>query len=444
MDLKGKTVSVIGMAKTGISTANFLQKQGARVVLQDKKSEESLRDISKQLLPGIKKLFGTSEPAPESDLIILSPGMDIHSPELKEARARKKMIISELELASQMTSTQIIAITGTNGKSTTTTLIGAILESAGKDIRVGGNIGIPFVSLLEEPPEDYLVIEVSSFQLEGTHLFHPRVSLILNITPDHLDRHSTIEHYAQIKRKIAENQEAQDFLILNKDDEWVNNISEGLKATKLYFSTQHKVKTGGYLKNESIMVNLDGKEKFICKIDNLQISLKWQLENVLAAVTAAVAIGINTHDIKKALESFSGLEHRLEWVRNLNGVEYINDSKGTNIGAVEKSLRCMSHPVTLIMGGQDKGADFSPLKNLIQKKVKLLILIGNAKEKIKNEFASSTRCEEADSLETAVEKAYSMTNSGEVVLLSPGCASFDMFKDFAERGTKFKDFVKKL
>ncbi len=444
MDLKGKTVSVIGMAKTGISTANFLQKQGARVVLQDNKPEESLRGVSEQLLPGIKKLFGSSKPVSEADLIILSPGMDIQSPELKEARLKKKMIISELELASQMTSTPIIAITGTNGKSTTTTLIGEILETAGKNIRVGGNIGVPFVSLVEDAPKDYLVIEVSSFQLEGAKLFHPKISLILNITPDHLDRHSTIENYAQTKRKIAENQGTQDYLILNKDDAWVKKISEGLPAKKLYFSAQQKVDAGGFIKDESIMIHRDGRAKFICKIDNLKKSLQWQLENVLAAVTAADAMGIKTKDIEKALQSFSGLEHRLEWVRNINGVEYINDSKGTNTGAVEKSLKCMCYPVILIMGGQDKGADFSSLKSLIKEKVKLLLLIGEAKEKIKSELAGSTQCEEAGSLESAVEKAYSSAQSGDAVLLSPGCASFDMFQNFAERGTRFKEIVKKL
>jgi UDP-N-acetylmuramoylalanine--D-glutamate ligase len=441
---KNKNISIIGMARSGIAAANFLAEQGARVTLLDGKSKEALSDVLKQLASGVSTVFQSSSPLPDADLVILSPGVDIHSPDLKSARASGTEIISELELAYRMSETPIIAITGTNGKSTTTSLIGHLLDQGGKDVQIGGNIGVPFISLIKDQARDYMVLEISSFQLEGAVQFHPHISVILNITPDHLDRHKTIEHYAELKERIAAKQTQDDILVLNHDDPWVHRVAAGKLSRKWYFSMSEPVEQGCYLSGDRVLFKDGEKEETICRISELHQAMQWQVENILPSVLVARLAGIATASIARTLREFKGLEHRLEWVRSLNGVDFINDSKGTNIGALEKSLNSFDRPVVLIAGGQDKGGDFQSLKPLFKKKVKHMVLIGEARPKIQTVLNGSFGYESADDMETAVRQAYAQTQPGDVVLLSPACASFDMFRDYEDRGRQFKGCVQSL
>ena len=432
------------MARSGIAAANFLVEQGAHVTLLDGKPQEALSGMLEQLAPEVNTIFHSSEPLPNADLLILSPGVDIHSPDLNSAHASGIEIISELELAYRISETPIIAITGTNGKSTTTSLIGHLLDQGDKDVRVGGNIGVPFISLVKDQPKDYMVLEISSFQLEGVMQFHPHISVILNITPDHLDRHKTIERYAELKEKIAANQTNNDVLILNHDDPWVHRIAAGKRSQKWYFSMSKPVERGCYLNGDNVLFKDGEKEETICRISELHQAMQWQVENILPSVVVARLTGINATSITKTLREFKGLEHRLEWVRSLNDVDFINDSKGTNIGALEKSLNSFDRPVVLIAGGQDKSGDFQSLKPLFKKKVKYMVLIGEARPKIQAVLNGSFGYESADDMETAVRRAYAQTQPGDVVLLSPACASFDMFRDYMDRGRQFKECVQSL
>jgi UDP-N-acetylmuramoylalanine--D-glutamate ligase len=441
---KDKNISIIGMARSGIAAANFLAERGAYVTLLDGKSKEVLGDALEQLAPAVNTVFQSSKPLPDADLVILSPGVDIDSPDLNSARESGTKIISELELAYRVSETPIIAITGTNGKSTTTSLIGHLLEQGGKDVRVGGNIGVPFISLVNDQPKDYMVLEISSFQLEGAVEFHPHISVLLNITPDHLDRHKTIERYAELKERIAAHQTSDDVLVLNHDDPWVHRVAAGKRSQKWYFSMAEPVERGCFLNGDHILFKDGGKEETICRIGELHQALQWQVENILPSALVAHLVGIDATSIAKTLREFKGLEHRLEWVRSLNGVDFINDSKGTNIGALEKSLNSFDRPVVLIAGGQDKGGDFQSLKPLFKKKVRHMVLIGEAQPKIQAVLNGSFGYESADDMETAVRRAYAQAQPGDVVLLSPACASFDMFRDYADRGQQFKGCVQSL
>lgn len=444
MEVKNKKIRVVGMARSGIAAANFLFERGAHVSICDQKSGAELSGQAGQLRPGIQTVFETTAPAPDSNLVVLSPGVDINSPALASAKERGVEIISELELAFRFNDAPVIAVTGTNGKTATTTLIGEILQNAGKDIAVGGNIGTPFISLVDGDEKKWMVLEVSSFQLEAIDTFHPRIALILNISPDHLDRHKTLDRYIGLKEKIAVNQDEQDFLILNHDDPIARALGDGKKARKFYFSAREKIQDGACIENGGIRIMKDRIEKTICPVEDLNPAVLWQIENILAAVIAADLAGVESSIIADTVRNFSGLEHRMEWVRAIGGIDFINDSKGTNVGSVQKTLGSLDRPVILIIGGQDKGGDFSALKELFKAKVKHMVLLGEAKPKIRKVLNGSFSYTEAGTLEEAVNDAYSKAASGDIVLLSPGCASFDMFRDYAERGRQFKDFVGKL
>ena len=432
------------MARSGVAAANFLAEQGARVTLLDGKPQESLGDRLQQIDSRVQTVFQSSAPKPDADLVILSPGVDILSPDLDSARNSGVEIISELELAYRAGNTPIIAVTGTNGKSTTTALIGHLLEHGGRDVKVGGNIGVPFIALVQDQPKDYMVLEVSSFQLEGVVRFHPHIGIILNITPDHLDRHKTIKHYAALKEKIAVNQTHDDVLVLNYDDPWVHRVAAGKIAQKWTFSMHGPVKRGCCLDGDRIVFKDGETEETFCQVGDLQAAMQLQVANILPAALVARLAGIKAASIAKSLGKFKGLEHRLEWVRAINGIDFINDSKGTNIGALEKSLHTFAQPIILIAGGQDKGGDFQSLKPLFKLKVKYMVLIGEAKPKIQAVLNGSFGFEDAEDMESAVRKAYAQAQPGDVVLLSPACASFDMFRDFEDRGRQFKDCVQSL
>lgn len=444
MDWNGKKVSIIGLARTGLAAANQLAGRGAIVTVLDSKSKSELKDIVSQLKQGITTMYQSDTPLPDSDLVIVSPGVDMQSPALNDVKQRGVEIISELELAYRLCQTPIIAITGTNGKSTTTALIGEILKNDGKNIAVGGNIGVAAVSLTEPPPRHFMVLEVSSFQLEGVSSFHPFISVLLNLSQDHLDRHQTMDRYAELKERMVQNQTGDDYLVANWDDPWIMKMAKNKKMQKLFFSLQEEMEEGAFLKNRNIISRFGGQDINVGTVDDLQPGMRLQVENVLAAVAVSHVAGVDATVISETLKQFAGLEHRLEWVREINGVDFINDSKGTNIGALQKSLSSFDRPIVLIAGGQDKGGDFSALKAPLKEKVKHLILIGEAQNKIQAVLNGAFSHESADSIQAAVQKAFEKAAPGDVVLLSPACASFDMFRDYEDRGTQFKESVSHL
>jgi len=439
----GKTI-VIGMGRTGIAAANFLAAQKIPVTLIDAKPRTELEEAIRALDPAVHTSFGHSEPPADAERIILSPGVDIHAPFLQEARKRGVEIISEVELASRFTKTPVIAVTGTNGKSTVTTLIGNILKRAGKKIAVGGNLGAPFIRLLREEPVDYFVLEISTFQLEGVKTFHPRLAMILNITPDHLDRHKTFEEYAALKGEIASCQTKEDALILNSDDKNALDQGKNKSSRKFCFSMSHEVEEGAFLRNDIIVSRFNGNDKNLMSVRELKPAMQCQVENALAAAAVTALLGTPPDDITGAIRDFPGLEHRIEWVRTVRGIDFVNDSKGTNVGSVNKSLTSFFRPVILIAGGKDKGGDFRSLKLIFKEKVKHLVLIGETKNKFRQILNGSFSYEDAEDMEDAVTRAVEKAQPGDVVLLSPGCASFDMFKDYVERGNRFKDIVNRL
>ena len=439
----GKTI-VIGMGRTGIAAANFLAAQKIPVTLIDAKPRTELEEAIRALDPAVHTSFGHSEPPADAERIILSPGVDIHAPFLQEARKHGVEIISEVELASRFTKTPVIAVTGTNGKSTVTTLIGNILKRAGKKIAVGGNLGAPFIRLLREEPVDYFVLEISTFQLEGVKTFHPRLAMILNITPDHLDRHKTFEEYAALKGEIASCQTKEDALILNSDDKNALDQGKNKSSRKFCFSMSHEVEEGAFLRNDIIVSRFNGNDKNLMSVRELKPAMQCQVENALAAVAVTALLGTPPDDITGAIREFPGLEHRIEWVRTVRGIDFVNDSKGTNAGSVNKSLTSFFRPVILIAGGKDKGGDFRSLKLIFKEKVKHLVLIGETKNKFRQILNGSFSYEDAEDMEDAVTRAVEKAQPGDVVLLSPGCASFDMFKDYVERGNRFKDIVNRL
>lgn len=444
MELKNKKITVIGMGRSGIASANFLAGKKAQVTLIDHKERKDMEEAVAQVNPSVRIIFQADTLPGSEEMVVLSPGVDIHSTFLEPARRQGLPILSEIELACRFTSTPIIAVTGTNGKTTCTTLIGKILQKAGKKVLVGGNIGIPFISLVDQKDTDFLVLEISSFQLEAIEKFQPKISVVLNITPDHLDRHKTIAAYIALKARINENQTGNDFFLLNGDDANTKNLGQNSPAKKFFFSTKARVSQGAYLNENHLMIVKDGSEKKICAIEDLNQVMQWQVENVLAASLACSLLNIPEESIAESLKQFTGMEHRMEWVRTFQGIDFVNDSKGTNVGAVQKSLESLSRPIVLIAGGKDKDSDFFPLKQILRQKVKHLILIGETRSKFRQVLNGSFSYEDAGSMEDAVRQAVGKAASGDVVLLSPACASFDMFTSYADRGNQFKTIVQQL
>ena len=444
MELKNKILCVIGLGKTGIAVANFLSWQGACVTVTDSKPREQLLEPLKQLRADVKTRFENSEPPSDAELVVLSPGVDIHSSFLENANQTGIEIISEIELANRFNTVPIIAITGTNGKSTCTSLIAEIISQSGKTVHAGGNLGTPFISLLDQGDADYRILELSSFQMEATSGLHPIVSVILNISPDHMDRHKDFKSYVELKEKIFAHQTQNDFLILNQDDPNTCNLGKGCPAERILFSTQTELDKGIFLRGNRIIARFQNNEREMISLESLSKGMRWQVENILPAIAVALLLDVSQEAILRALKNFTILEHRLEWVRTMNGVDFVNDSKGTNVGSVCKSLNTFDCPIILIAGGKDKETDFSPLKSLMKEKVKHLVLIGETRDKFKGILNGSFGYEESDSMEEAVRLAKAKAEKGDVVLLSPACASFDMFKDYEDRGNRFKTIVKNL
>lgn len=442
-DFKGKKVTVVGLARSGVAAARALDALGAHVTVTDKKPLDQLAAQIKALGSGRIVVEAGGHPDRlflQAELIVLSPGVP-KIPPLQEARKRGIRVISELELAWLLSDSPYVGITGTNGKSTVTTLVGLILERAKKKVLVAGNIGNALtedVALLRG--RDWIVAELSSFQLEDIETFRPRVATILNVTQDHLDRYHDIAEYGEAKARVFMNQRKEDFLVLNFDDPLVKAYARRTSATVVPFSRLLRFNPGACVLDGQVVFN--GKR--IIPAEDIRIKGVHNLENALAAAAASLCAGADRESVAAVLREFPGLEHRLEFVRERDGVVYINDSKGTNVGAVVKSVEGFTQPVILIAGGLDKGSDFSPLYDLFKKKVRLLILIGKAADKIAEAVGTATETVFAKTLQDAVKLASQRTRRGDVVLLSPACASFDMFKDFEDRGRQFKEAVKNL
>ncbi len=381
------------------------------------------------------------------DLIVVSPGVPMSTPELKQVRAMGAHIIGELELGFEYLKGEVVAVTGSNGKTTTTSLIGEILKAAGRPTLVGGNIGRPVTAMVEESSaESWSVLEVSSFQLETVETFRPKIALVLNITPDHLDRHGTFEAYAALKARITEFQTAEDFLILNGEEKETQMIAAKTKAQIYWFSGRRPMKQGAFVHGESILfVAREGaKPEPVMPVAEISLAGAHNVENVLAAVCAARLAGVESETIRAAVRDFKAVEHRLEFVREVGGVRYYNDSKATNVDATMKAVEAFAGGIYLILGGKDKGSDYRVLEPLLRERVKTVITIGSAAEKIERQLDGVVKIERAETLQRAVAFAQAAAVAGDTVLLAPACASFDQFENYEQRGRVFKELVQGL
>ncbi len=452
MELKDKRVLVVGLGKSGVASALFLKAHGARVTVSDTKSGDELRNEIPVLLDhGITVETGGhgERTFRGQDLIVVSPGVPVDAPPLVQARALGETVIGEIELAAQFLPGPIIAITGSNGKTTTTTLTGEILTSGGLPTLVGGNIGTPAISFADRAKADtVIVLEVSSFQLETIQSFRPKIAVVLNVTPDHLDRHRTLEAYVDAKARIFENQQNEDFAVLNADDPVCASMAARTKAQVFWFSRQKEVDRGAWVREGTILFRHGEQQSEVMLVSEVPLKGAHNLENVLAAVCTAALMGCKPEKIRQAVREFKAVEHRLEYVATVRSVDYYNDSKATNVDATIKALESFPRNIHLILGGKDKGSDYTVLNELLRERVKRVYTIGAAAEKIESQIVSSKsggpEVVRAETLENAIRKAHDAAQPGDVVLLAPACASFDQFKSYEHRGRVFKEIVKGL
>lgn len=452
MNFEGKKVLVCGMARSGVSAAQCLYELGARVTISDSKAEEKLAEAL-QPLEGMdirRSLGDQAQPADlESyDLAVTSPGIPMQAPILRAVQAAGVPLIGELELGAQVSRAPLYAVTGTNGKTTTTTLIGEIFRNLGKTTYVVGNIGYPFTACaLRCGEEDVAVAEVSSFQLETISTFHPHIAVMCNITEDHLNRHGTMEEYIRVKERIFENMGQGDYAVLNLDDPIVRGMAERIPCAPAFFSRRQEVETGAYLEGEEVVFSLNGHKKRVLRADEIRIPGEHNLENALAATALTMLAGVPAPVVRHTLKTFPGVEHRIETVRTVEGVTYINDSKGTNVDASIRAVRAMKVPTVLLAGGYDKHTDFLPLaREILASKIHTVVVLGDTAEQIERALRAVgfESILHAKTFEEAVLLARSCAREGENVLLSPACASFDMFQDYEERGRVFKEIVSRL
>jgi len=449
IDVKNKRVLVVGLGASGLAAARFLKARGAKVTVSDSRPATLITELTTLLDEGFMVETGGHGLLTfrRQELIVVSPGVPQTVPELKQVRALGAHIIGELELGSEYLQGEIVAVTGSNGKTTTTTLIGEIFKAAGWPTLVGGNIGRPVTAMVEEStPESWSVLEVSSFQLETVESFKPRIALVLNITPDHLDRHGTFEAYWEAKARITEFQDAGDFLILNGEDVETQKVAAKTKAQIYWFSAKRQIKQGAFAYGESVFFAVqEGKSpEPVMPLSEIPLAGRHNVENVLAAVCAAKLAGISSEVIRAAVKSFKAVEHRLEFTRELDGVRYYNDSKATNVDATMKALESFASGIWLILGGKDKDSDYTTLAPLIRERVKTVITIGSAAEKIERQLAGVAKIESAGTMDRALAYARAQATAGDTVLLAPACASFDQFKNYEERGRVFKELVQGL
>ncbi|MGZ6235751.1 MAG: UDP-N-acetylmuramoyl-L-alanine--D-glutamate ligase [Syntrophales bacterium] len=448
MNLKGQRILVIGLGKTGIASVRFLMGQGARVMATDAKPQTDLKDAVHELgslSANLEFCAYNTDMLSRVDMIVPSPGVPPVDIILAAAKSRKIPILSEIELAYRFLKPLLIAITGTNGKTTTTTLIGHILAREGKKVFVGGNIGNPLIGYLEgKQDDDYAVVEVSSFQLQWIQSFHPFVSILLNTTCDHVDYHGSFEAYRATKERIFENQKDSDLAILNADEPRSFLLERNMVAKVQFFSSKARVKKGIFLRNGTLVHYTANGDREEYPLEMIKIPGIHNIENVMAAIMAARYCGCSPGNIISAVADFKGIPHRIEFTEEKNGVAFYDDSKGTNVGSVARALEAFSRPIILLMGGRDKEGDFGTLSPLIRSKVKELVLFGEARDKIYDLIGDTVKTTKTTTLKEAIELAYRHSRPGDVVLLSPGCASFDEFSNYKERGRFFKDVVKSL
>ena len=463
MNLKGKRIVVVGLGRTGLAAARFLHGRGARVVVSDKATEKELGDAVGALGQlGIRVELGPHRAASfqNADLILVSPGVAHTIEPIAQANARGVPVIGEVELASAFIKEPIIAVTGTNGKTTTTALLGEMLKDSGIQAFVGGNIGNPLIEYVRQEQKAQIVVaEISSFQLDTIANFRPKVSVLLNITTDHLDRYPDFEAYANSKMRIFRNQRADDVAVLNGSDPLIRAKTKSIKSQRVFFPSLEADEQGAILNEKRIILNLNKLKRIQSEIriqhsvfsiqQYLDISKmllrgRHNFENACAASLAALAGGATLDGIQKTLDHFKGLAHRLEHVATINAVDYYNDSKATNVDGVLRALECFSKPVLLLMGGRDKGGNFKALQDSIRQHAKELIVMGEATESIRSVLGRQTVTKVASSMQEAVETAFQDAVPQDVVLLSPGCASFDWYSNYAERGNDFRRAVEKL
>jgi len=441
-------VLVVGLGRSGVASALFLQARGARVTVSDAKPQDQLsQEIPVLLDHGIALETGGhgERTFRGQDLIVVSPGVPVDSPSLVQARALGEPVIGEIELASQFLPKNIVAITGSNGKTTTTTLAGEIISAGGFPVVVGGNIGTPAISLVDRAKADAVVVlEVSSFQLETVQTFRPRVAVVLNVTPDHLDRHRTFAAYTDAKARIFENQQTNDYAVLNADDPTCAELANRSRAQVFWFSRKKEVQQGAYLRDGRLLFRDAKQQHEIMQASEIPLKGAHNVENAMAAICVGALMGCEAERIRAAVQNFKAVEHRLEFVATIRGVEYYNDSKATNVDATIKALESFPANVHLILGGKDKDSDYSLLNDLLQKRVKRVYTIGSAAEKIESQVGTVVEIDRSGTLEAALRHAAAIAQSGDVVLLAPACASFDQFQNYEHRGRVFKEVVASL
>ena len=449
MELKNKKVLVVGLGKSGLAAALFLRRRGAQVTVSDVRSSEALaKEIPALIEAGIMVETGGHGLLTfrRQDLIVVSPGVPLDTPELVQVKSFGLPIIGELELAGRFLKGKILAVTGSNGK-TTTTLLGEILAAGGLPTLVGGNIGVPVVALIDSSTdESWSVLEVSSFQLETTEQFHPSIAVILNITPDHLDRHGSFENYARIKERIFAAQTAEDCLVVNADNPRAVKAAVHPAARVYWFSIEHAVEQGAWLEDGQVVYRAkkNAATEKVMPLKSIPLKGAHNVENVLAAVVAARLAGVPADVIRRAVESFKAVEHRLEYVATQNGVEFYNDSKATNVDATAKAIAAFNGGIHLILGGKDKNSDYTQLADLLRQRVNAIYTIGSAAAKIESHLRGVVTIHSCETMDKAVAAAASAARPGEVVLLAPACSSFDQFENYEQRGLVFKQLVKQL
>ncbi|MCF6460003.1 UDP-N-acetylmuramoyl-L-alanine--D-glutamate ligase [Clostridium sp. Cult3] len=450
MNLKDKKILILGLGISGVSTVKALDRLGARITISDVKTEDELKEYIDQIRDiDVKYVLGTNDVSVENiDLIVKSPGVPSDLKVFKDANLKGIQVVTDLELAYRINPNgNIIAITGTNGKTTTTTLTGEYFKKAGYNTYVMGNIGVGVLwNMVNSKAKDIFVIEASSFQLHNTFTFKPKISLILNITPDHLNWHKTLENYIDSKKKIFINQSSEDYTVLNYDDSLLRSMEGEINSNLIWFSVNSKLTRGIYIEDGYIVID-DGNEiQRVIKTEEVRILGKHNLENALASVAIAWIMGVDTEIIREVLKTFPGVEHRIEYVDSIDRVQFFNDSKGTNSDASIKAIEAVDSPIVLIAGGMDKGTEFDDFILAFKEKVKALILLGETKEKIKKTALKHgfENVFMVNDMEEAVKKSFQLAQQGDNILLSPACASWDMYNSFEDRGNDFKKVVYRL
>ncbi|HVP55492.1 MAG TPA: UDP-N-acetylmuramoyl-L-alanine--D-glutamate ligase [Candidatus Eisenbacteria bacterium] len=448
MDVNGKRVLVVGLGKSGVASALFLKARGARVTVSDTKTEDELRgEIPALLDRGIAVETGGhgERTFRGQDLIVVSPGVPVDAPPLVQARALGETVIGEIELAARFIPGPIVAVTGSNGKTTTTALAGEVIAAGGFSAAVGGNIGTPAISLVERAtPDTITVLEVSSFQLETIQSFRPKVAVVLNVTPDHLDRHRTFAAYTDAKARIFENQQPDDFAVLNADDPTCVELAARTRAQVFWFNRKKEVKQGAHVSGGRILFRDAVGQREILLASEIPLKGSHNVENALAAVCVGMLMRCAPDKIAQAIRNFKAVEHRLEYVATIRGVEYYNDSKATNVDATIKALESFSANIHIILGGKDKGSDYTVLNDLLRQRVKRVYTIGAAADKIESHIQGAAEIVHAETLDNAIKRAAAVAQSGDIVLLAPACASFDQFQNYEHRGRVFKEVVRSL